>query len=82
MSHLLLSSFMSSINYPSVDISRSLTLCLAPDPGPQFLFTGPGPQFVFAGPGLQFIAIGSGIKFVVTGSVRGLSLHIPTLAPQ
>ena len=73
MSHLLLSSFMSSINYPSVDISRSLTLCLAPDPGP---------QFVFAGPGLQFVAIGSGIKFVVTGSVRGLSLHIPTLAPQ
>ena len=75
----------------SVDISWSPTLCLASDPGPQFVFTspgpqfvltGPGPQFVFAGPGPQFVVIGSGIKFVFTGSVRGLSLRIPTLAPQ
>ena len=27
--------------------SQPQALCLAIDPGPQFVFTGPGPQFVF-----------------------------------
>ena len=74
-------------------ISRPPALCLAPGPGPKFVFTGPGPQFVFLGPGPQFEFTSSGAQFVFTGSdpqfvftpnlylpaQPGLSLHIPSL---
>ena len=72
-------------------ISRPPALCLAPDPGPQFVFTGPGPQFVFIGPGPKFVFTGPGqnlclpalvqIFIIRPWSVRSLSLQIPTLSP-
>ena len=47
-------------------ISRPPALCLAPGPGPQFVFTGPGTKFVFTGPGPQFVFIGPGPQCVLT----------------
>ena len=41
-------------------ISRPPALCLAPGPGPQFVFTDPGTQFVFTGPGSKFLFTGLG----------------------
>ena len=41
--------------------------CLAPGPGPQFVFTGPGLQFVFTDPGPQFVFNSPGSEFVFTG---------------
>ena len=72
-----------------VCISQSLTLCLAPDPGPspQFVFTSPGPQFKFIGPGPQFVFAGPGLQFVFTGlgpqfvsTSPGPNMCLPTLA--
>ena len=77
-------------------ISWPPALCLAPGPGPKFVFTGlgtkfvfisPGPKFVFTGPGLQFVFTGSDPQFVFTPNLYllaqpGLSLHIPTWSPQ
>ena len=58
-------------------ISRPPALCLAPDPGPQFVFTGPGPQFVFIGPGPKFVFTGPGPQFVFTGP--GPNFYYPAL---
>ena len=58
-------------------ISRPPALCLAPDPGPQFVFTGPGPQFVFTGPGPKFVFPGPGPQFVFTGP--GPNFYYPAL---
>ena len=49
-------------------ISWPLALCLAPSPGPQFVFTGPGPQFVFTRPGPQFVFTSPGPQIVFIGS--------------
>ena len=56
-----------------VCISRSPALCLAPSPGPQFVFTGPGPQFVFTSPVLQFVFTSTGFQFAFTNP--GLQFH-------
>ena len=49
-----------------VCISRPPALCLAPSPGPQFVFTGPGPHLVFTDPGPQFVFTGPGPHLVFT----------------
>ena len=61
---LYLVQFIISCFREGICISRPPALCLAPGPGPQFVFTGPGPQFVFTGPGPQFLFTGPGPKFV------------------
>ena len=48
----------------SICISRPPLFCLAPGPGPQFVFTGPGPQFVFNGTGAQFVFTDLDPKFL------------------
>ena len=76
--------------------SQPQALCLAPNPGPKFVFTSPGtkfvftspvPQFIFTSPSPQFVFTGSDPQFVFTPNLHllaqpGLSLHIPTLSPQ
>ena len=52
--------------------SQLQALCLAPNPGPKFVFTGPGTKFVFTSPGPQFVftPICAYPKFVFTGSTQ------------
>ena len=62
-----------------VCIFRPPALCLAPSPGPEFVFTNPGPIFVFTGPGPEFVCTGPGPEFVFNGP--GPNLYLPTLVP-